>query len=208
MYVKLDETNQNIIEFPYSLGKLRRDNPNISFSESISSNTLSTFHVFAVITDDIPSYNSETHFIRKNTSPVYENGQWILKYSILSTDINTIKTRKIASLKQLRDEYLYGGISYANTVFQTDDLTQQRMTGAALAVTVDPTIVINWKTNDGSFLEMSSSDIISVATLIRLHIQACFNNEMTLKEQIENANTTNDIQSIDIQSGWPVKLIH
>src|SRR5690606_12096149 len=64
-------------------------------------------------------------------------------------------------LKARRDRAIAAGITIGDVTFATDDLSQQRITGAALAASLDPDLTINWKTDVG-FVPLDAATIISV----------------------------------------------
>lgn len=80
---------------------------------------------------------------------------------------------------------------------QTDDLSQQRIVGVALAATVDPTTAVRWKVADGSFVTLDAPTIIAIAQAVRAHVQACFDREAELLDLIAAGETP------DIDTGWP-----
>ena len=80
MYVKT--SNGAVEQFPYTLGNLRRDNPNTSFPKSISDATLASYGVYPVTQDDKPSYDNRTQKVSRNTTPTETNGAWSVGWTI------------------------------------------------------------------------------------------------------------------------------
>ena len=78
MYVKV--TNGEVEEFPYSLAKLRLDNPQVSFPGAIPESVLAEYGCFAVHTGQIPATNRLAFAIRQNDFPEYIDGRWVLNY--------------------------------------------------------------------------------------------------------------------------------
>lgn len=79
MYVKAN--NQTVEQFPYTLGDLRRDNPNVSFPKYPSESLLAEWGVYVVVSDDLPASGSG-QVVEQASEPVYENGEWVLKYIV------------------------------------------------------------------------------------------------------------------------------
>lgn len=48
MLVKTDDNNTTIVEYPYTVGQLRRDNPSVSFPKQIQEATLNAYNVYYV----------------------------------------------------------------------------------------------------------------------------------------------------------------
>ena len=66
--------NQNVETFPYSIGALRRDNPNTSFPASPTEQTLAEWNVFPVIDKPAPDYNPATqNFSHNHVRRVVQN---------------------------------------------------------------------------------------------------------------------------------------
>ena len=96
-----------------------------------------------------------------------------------------------------RNVAIASGIRVAGVSVQTDDHSQQRITGAALAAALDPQTEINWKTADGSFVTLDASQIIAIAQAVRLHVQACFDREADLLSALDAGLT------YTLDEGWP-----
>lgn len=79
MYVKAN--NQTVEQFPYTLGDLRSDNPNVSFPKYPSEALLADWGVYVVVSDDLPA-SGAGQVVEQASEPVYENGEWVLKYIV------------------------------------------------------------------------------------------------------------------------------
>lgn len=82
MYVKI--TNGTVDTYPYSIGQLRRDNPNTSFPKQIPNSTLESYDVYPVVRTDPPSVDESTQNAEKNTNPTLVDGSWTLGWTITS----------------------------------------------------------------------------------------------------------------------------
>ena len=81
MYVKI--TNGTVDQFPYTVGLLRRDNPNTSFPKTIPESTLNSWGVYSVTQQDTPSYSEKTQKVSVSDTPTLVNGEWVLSVSIV-----------------------------------------------------------------------------------------------------------------------------
>lgn len=61
MFVKI--TNGQVDQFPYTIGKLRSDNPHTSFPKNIPEATLNAWGVYRVVDQSISGYDQRTHKI-------------------------------------------------------------------------------------------------------------------------------------------------
>ena len=79
MYVKI--TSGSVDTFPYSVGQLRRDNPNTSFPRQIANELLGDYGVYSVTVDAQPSYDDRTHTLAQNATPTGSGGTWTLGWT-------------------------------------------------------------------------------------------------------------------------------
>lgn len=93
----------------------------------------------------------------------------------------------LANLKAARDAAIARGIEVDGLRLQTDDLSQSRLTAAALAARLDPALPLRWKLATGDFVALSAPQIIALALAVRAHVQACFDREADLAAQIRAA---------------------
>lgn len=98
-----------------------------------------------------------------------------------------------SAIKARRDRAIAAGIVVGGFPVQTDDLSQQRIIGAALAAMVDPSATVRWKVADGSFVTLDAPTVIAIAQAVRAHVQACFDREAELVADPEAV----------IDTGWP-----
>jgi hypothetical protein len=82
LYIKVN--NDNTVEYPYSLGHLKRDFPNVSFpieKDSVENN-LSEFGIFQVKEKNKPEIDEyKSKLVEDN--PEFYNNEWIQKYVII-----------------------------------------------------------------------------------------------------------------------------
>lgn len=106
----------------------------------------------------------------------------------------------LATLKSARDAAIARGIEVNGLHVQTDDLSQSRLTAAALAAQLDPGATLRWKLATGEFVALSAPQIIALALAVRDHVQACFDREAVLLAEIEASAAP---EAVDISTGWP-----
>ena len=100
MFVKV--TNGQVTTYPYTVGQLRRDNPNTSFPKSVPQEMLVSFGVFPVEYDDEPVYNPMTHRIEHSNLPVLKDGKWVLTKTVVALTAEQIADRDAAKAKEVR----------------------------------------------------------------------------------------------------------
>ncbi len=78
MYVKI--TSGKVDTYPYSIGQLRRDNPNVSFPKQIPTEMLEAHNVFEVTTLDTPDINNRTQKVEQEDAPTLVSGVWTVAW--------------------------------------------------------------------------------------------------------------------------------
>lgn len=102
MFVKV--TNGQVTTYPYTVGQLRRDNPNTSFPKSVPQEMLVSFGVFPVEYDDEPVYNPMTHRIEHSSQPVLKDSRWVLTKTVVALTTDQIADRDAAKAKSVRSQ--------------------------------------------------------------------------------------------------------
>jgi hypothetical protein len=80
MYVKI--TNGSVDTYPYSVGQLRRDNPNTSFPKQIPSEILESYGVYLVTEAEPPSYTPRTENITQESTPSLVSNIWTIGWTV------------------------------------------------------------------------------------------------------------------------------
>ncbi|UHC81653.1 DUF4376 domain-containing protein [Pseudomonas sp. NIBR-H-19] len=77
--------------------------------------------------------------------------------------------------------------------------SQGLITGAAVQAIIDPEYSLHWKTT-GGFVELTGQQILGVASMVRAHVQSCFNREAALLDAVAEGSITAEM----LEEGWPV----
>jgi hypothetical protein len=100
--------NQTAETFPYSIGDLRRDNPNTSFPRNPSDAVLASWNVFPVTDEPAPAYNPARQNLNQ-LNPTLTAGQWLQTWQVTAASAEEIAERlqrKEAEVRQQRNELL------------------------------------------------------------------------------------------------------
>lgn len=106
MFVKI--TNGQVEKFPFTIGDLRKSNPNVSFPRNIPTETLAQFGVYPVTIAPAPEFNSRTHRL-VTQQPTLVNGAWTVTKSVVEKDqaqIDNENAQKAADVRAQRDRLL------------------------------------------------------------------------------------------------------
>ena len=100
--------NQTVETFPYSIVRLRQDNPTTSFPRDPSDELLAEYNVFPVREVEPPSYDESSENCNQ-INPTLENGEWVTTWEVTSASSDEIASRltsKSAEVRNQRDRLL------------------------------------------------------------------------------------------------------
>ena len=140
MYVKI--TSGAVDQYPYTVGDLRRDNPNTSFPKRLNENTLQEWGVYSVRVEDIPSYNEKTQNLIQDTTPSNVGGEWILGWTVTDktqTELDAVATSIALINREVRD-----GLIGETDWWASSDLTMTAEQTAYRQALRDITSHANW----------------------------------------------------------------
>ncbi len=106
------------------------------------------------------------------------------------------KTEKIALNDELRDTALLSGVTYQNVLFDSD--TDQKVNLLATVSNMVETDTILWYGMDNKGLLCTKADLIAIGGLITELHSFCWNMNAHIKEQIEGAQTIEELDNIEI----------
>jgi len=81
MYVLVK--NNEIVEYPYSLRKLKQDNPTVSFPVHTTDELLESHGVYRVDFEEPGEFDIATHSSIGASYPVLKSGKWVIEFSIV-----------------------------------------------------------------------------------------------------------------------------
>lgn len=102
MFVKIK--NDKIDQYPYTVGDLRRDNPNTSFPKRITEEMMAEFGMFPVCYEAAPEYDPMTHRVEHGNVPVLKGGSWVLTKGVVALTPEQISDRDAAKGKEVRSK--------------------------------------------------------------------------------------------------------
>lgn len=106
-YVKV--TKGTVDQYPYTVGHLRRDNPQTSFPKRIPDEMLAEWGVVPVTVQDRPTIDDRTQKVEQASQPINENGSWVLAWSVTSKtaeEVQQYDDSVAASIRSQRDSLL------------------------------------------------------------------------------------------------------
>ena len=127
-YVKV--TNGAVDQYPYTIGQLRRDNPNTSFPKVLTEEMLNAFDVYSVVEDANPSFTEGAQRIQKASAPTLVDGVWKISKTVvnLTDDEIAANAEGIAIIeRETRDQLLKSEVDPINAV-RWNSMTAEQQT--------------------------------------------------------------------------------
>ncbi|CAI8863366.1 DUF4376 domain-containing protein [Pseudomonas serboccidentalis] len=125
-------------------------------------------------------------------------GHWCLIDGILTKVPFEVKVDFAKLIAAERFHRETSGVEFEGLTADTTRDGQALIAGAAVAAILDPSYKCAWKFAEG-FAELEAAQIVAMATLIRTHVQDCFDRERTLLSAVESGECTEEM----ILQGWP-----
>jgi len=107
MFVKI--TNGAVDQYPYTVGQLRRDNPNVSFPKNLSEERMAEYGMYRVYFADSPDYDAATQRTEHSNLPSLIDDKWTITHSVVDLTEAEIQNRKqdlAIKVRKQRDKLL------------------------------------------------------------------------------------------------------
>jgi hypothetical protein len=83
MHAKIE--NGKVIQFPYTIADLRKDNPNVSFPEHINIFTMSRYNMVGVLEGPKPVLTANQRSQRNALPTLKDGGYWMIEYTAVDS---------------------------------------------------------------------------------------------------------------------------
>mgnify|MGYP006122498873 FL=1 len=141
-------TGSTVQQYPYSVGLLRKENPNTSFPKQVSAEDMASFNVYPV-TEVTPTV-SDTQKLVKVWTPTLVGGDWVLAHEavdLTSDDIAEATAVLAANAREERDALLAATDFYAlSDVSMSEAMTTYRSDLRAVPAQSEFPTTISWPT--------------------------------------------------------------
>lgn len=119
-----------------------------------------------------------------------------------------IRDDKLQRSRALRKEKEEAGIVFAGAPIQTDDKTQAKITGASSLFDNDPTLTsVDWEAQPGIWIAVDKPTVKALGVAVGRYVQGCFSRSRALAEALNAASGRAEVDAIDVESGWPDRVI-
>jgi hypothetical protein len=107
-----------------------------------------------------------------------------------------LKAAQWTAIKQARSAAEYAGFTWDGSTFDSDAISQNRITGAVALAQMSSTFSIGWVLADNTVRTLSQSDMLQVGAALGAHVAAIFAKGVLLREAIEAATTVQQIEAV------------
>jgi hypothetical protein len=95
--------NGAVEKYPYTIGNLRKDNPQISFPRSPSDDLLVTYNVLPVTRTDRPDHDPITEDVAEQP-PEMIDGAWVQVWAVTPAEPEEIERRRAEAIEMIREQ--------------------------------------------------------------------------------------------------------
>lgn len=117
----------------------------------------------------------------------YQSKQWVGPRSL-----DEIKAQKWEEIKSQRDQIEFGGFEFDGNIYDSDQVSQGRIMGAA-AAEVDQT----WTLADNSTVELTAQQLKELYAALQAHIAGVHERGRIARQKIETALTYEEIEAVN-----------
>lgn len=118
----------------------------------------------------------------------YTTKQWIDPRSL-----DDLKAQKWAEIKAMRDQLEFGGFEFEGCIYDSDQVSQSRIMGAAVAG-VDQV----WTLADNTMVELSASQLQQLYAALQAHIASVHERGRIARQLIYEAETKEQVEAINL----------
>lgn len=112
------------------------------------------------------------------------------------TTIGSARQAKASEISSWRYMLEVGGVSLNGVKVKTDRESQATINGAYTSLANGLLTSIDWKTADGSFVQLTLAEMSAVAQAVAQHVQTSFSREKALLDQVNAATTIEEVKSV------------
>ena len=121
----------------------------------------------------------------------YINKQW--------EDPRTLQDHKVAqwtAIKQARSTAEYTGFTWDSSTFDSDAISQNRITGAVALAQMSSTFSIGWVLADNTVRTLNQSDMLQVGTALGAHVAEIFAKGVLRRAAIDAAVSAEEVEAV------------
>ena len=118
---------------------------------------------------------------------------WAGKAWIDPRSLQDFKDARWVEVRRERGRAEFGGFAWDGSRFDSDALSQQRITGAVTLAVMNSAFSIGWTLADNTVRTLNAADMIAVGVALGQHVNACHERARVRREEIEAALTAEEL---------------
>lgn len=122
--------------------------------------------------------------------------QAALEQANKEAELTKQKEKKWNTVKTNRSKEEFGGFTWNNLKFDSNQLSALRIYGAANKAVLDPKFTVDWTLQDDSVITLTAQDIISVSESLASHVDLTHQKARELRARIDSAKTVEELNLI------------
>lgn len=191
MFAKL--INGNLEYAPYYLKKDKKDIFN--YNAESNSKMLTSDGYKRVVDNNYQPENMKKPFKIWKETDTEIIATWIDDYC--EPSLNELKEAKRAEINAARDQAEQGGFEYMGKVFDSDQISAQRISMAAQAMALAPEgTTITWTCQDNTTIDLTAQELVGLVVALAEWSNTCHQKATALKAQIDAAKTAEELELI------------
>jgi hypothetical protein len=136
------------------------------------------------------------HYVLPEQPSSHHTFNWQTKQWEDPRTLQDLKAAQWTAIKQARSNAEYAGFTWDGSTFDSDAISQNRITGAVALAQMSSTFSIGWILKDNTVRTLNQSDMLQVGAALGAHVAAIFAKGVLLREQIESATTVQQIEAV------------
>ena len=104
----------------------------------------------------------------------FSNNEWNYITPTVNYTLEELKKQKITDLSEKLAEYENDGVLYNGNIFKTDSAAQLKFVAVTLSTMMDSNYSVDFKTRDGIYITLNSTQAIELCLAVKTHIQSCY----------------------------------
>ena len=107
--------------------------------------------------------------------------------------LQDLKDARWAEVRRERDRAEFSGFNWDGSRFDSDALSQQRITGAVTLAMMNSAFLISWTLADNTVRTLDAADVIAVGVALGRHVNACHERARVLRAEVDEATTVAEL---------------
>ena len=121
---------------------------------------------------------------------------WVTKQWEDPRTLADLKAAQWTQIKQARTNAEYAGFTWDGSTFDSDAISQNRITGAVTLAQLSSTVTIDWTLATNQVRTLNQSEMLQVGAALGVHVQTQFAKGQSLRVQIDAATTQAEVEAV------------